>query len=1314
MGLNDLLTELEKVEIEAGAGVLGLTQSDERRLVKKVLEMLPDKSTTVQEQAVKAIGPLSNASRDQVSQEIVQELSKHLLFVPDIGSANSTKAAAEELRDIASIGIKNVIATVSAENGALVQRLLPAFLRGLTENADNQDVVGFVVEGLADLLQKFAGTGALSAGDCAKVLKAVQPLLSAKRTLTRKRAIGCLGLLAASVPDALFSELMQHLIELLGSAAKADDLRTYIQAVTAVSRAVGFRLGKYLPNVVPLLIKAVEDESHDEDDDLRESAFSCFETMLLRCQKDVSPFIDDFVRLGLQFVKHDPNYEDEEDEDEEMEAAGDDAEEGDGDEEMDGEDDEEWEYDEEDEDEDYDDELSDDDDMSWKVRRSAAKVLGAVVQTRRERLFSDVFETIAPALVRRFGEREENVRLDVYGTFTFILQQTRASTAEDLTRAEGALEAISGRVVKQLAAQIKLRSASIKGRSGVFSLLRELLSITPTRNAIVADVASLVPGLQLALGEGGKTDATLKIDSLIFLRELLQNSSPDAHVGTLAEVAPLVCGAAGDEYYRISAEGLRTAAGLVPVMAKAAGAADDVLQRFTDVVLAKLEVTDIDQEVKEGAIVCVGELISLLGSHAAVAPRVPATLATLRQRLRNEITRLTAVRCVGTIAGAAEKVELGDVFGRYLSELSGFLRKANRQLKQSSLHSLRMLISNYGASDPDALSKLIGSKEGKHHLLKNISPLIADSDLQLSHLSLAVCAAVAQTGASGSAAVAGHAQVMDNTFTLLRSPLLQGLALSSLITFFGTLIETKAPGRGEFAALLKELRASAGSAGSAASSKDESSEGSGARVTLGNAAKAIAAVTAAAGESEQKATVADFQDTVTKSVGDAGKARDVQLGLLALGEIGRRVDASAFSNLFETALKALADAPSEETKQTASFALGSLAVGNVAEYLPKLLAEVQGQKDDAKYLLLHALREVIVGAEESHAAVLREREGEILPLLFSHCEIEDEGTRNVVAECLGKLALGSPSGVLEKLVAISGEATGDKWRTRATAVTAVKFMVVDQHKFASAAATTGVDAAAHGIDAVAVDTALQQHVGVFADMVKDEQLDVRRAALLLLNFAAHHSPHLLRSRLDGLLPLIYGETNIRPELIREVDLGPFKHKVDDGLDLRKAAFETMYTLLETCPDAVSGSSEAVGPFVAGLVSGLKDAHDIRILTHLVLVRLTRVAGAVILADGPGAVDSLIDPIRDTVAEKAKDGAVKQDVDRLEERVRTALRAVAALDALTGIRDVSSKFDEFVRFILGGDLADKFDSVKRDDFTSSGGGLHGMGSSGMDM
>jgi cullin-associated NEDD8-dissociated protein 1 len=130
---------------------------------------------------------------------------------------------------------------------------------------------------------------------------------------------------------------------------------------------------------------------------------------------------------------------------------------------------------------------------------------------------------------------------------------------------------------------------------------------------------------------------------------------------------------------------------------------------------------------------------------------------------------------------------------------------------------------------------------------------------------------------------------------------------------------------------------------------------------------------------------------------------------------------------------------------------------------------------------------------------------------------------------------------------------------------------------------------------------------------------------------------------------------VQKELIRTVDLGPFKHIVDDGLELRKGAFECMDTLLDGCLDQID-PSYFITPF---LLSGLSDHYDVKMPCHLILSKLANKCGAAVLA----VMDRLVDPLEKTVTNKTKPDAVKQEVDRNEDMIRSALRAIDSLNRI---------------------------------------------------
>lgn len=76
-------------------------------------------------------------------------------------------------------------------------------------------------------------------------------------------------------------------------------------------------------------------------------------------------------------------------------------------------------------------------------------------------------------------------------------------------------------------------------------------------------------------------------------------------------------------------------------------------------------------------------------------------------------------------------------------------------------------------------------------------------------------------------------------------------------------------------------------------------------------------------------------------------------------------------------------------------------------------------------------------------------------------------------------------------------------------------------------------------------------MNMLTTMLNDPNLENRRLALSTLNSATQNKADIVLPHLAQLIPLVVTESKINPDLVREVQMGPFKHKIDDGLELRK-------------------------------------------------------------------------------------------------------------------------------------------------------------------
>ena len=957
-----------------------------------------------------------------------------------------TKDVNEAYSAISRVLIPRLVGRLIAQSPNSKLLKLPAVPPGMLDLESNKDIDPEAVDVLIEVVRCFGPM--LQQREVEALQTLLVGILETEKasSVVKKRAVVAVSILAVYLADDHLSGFVSQLIESLRNPhLTLVKRRLYTTILGSMARSIPARFGPYLKTLAPFVLAALSEqeladqlenaaddgEPDPETDDVREAALVALEGFLASCGSEMRAYTEETISAALRFLKYDPNYND------------------DGDEEMGGTQEDGDDMDEFDDDDDFEADAGfddDDDDASWKVRRCAAKVLYTLISTRGSGDLLDdgtLYTQVAPVLIQRFSEREENVRLEIISTISSLVRKTGEGVLVNFSIDEGSdyinnapqsrkrrresstatfdtksflsmsagltsptvepvpvsgpradLARVSPTIIK--ASTKLMKGNSIPTKQAVINLLDDMVSV---QNGGLAEYFSQIvdliidaiktstgsTGSSTAITSGGAASATahtLRIAALRLIGDISKTHSSSVLQPFLPKIVPGVVSAVNDKYNKISSEAIGTVEQLVktltPPRSKLTSQSHQKdLQNLYQVVINKVSATDADLEVRQRAIHALGILLARTASPEGATLLLPAdrthALNILNDRLKNETTRLAAVRAIDTVAAlTTSKEQLQPKWIREVSlELSAQLRKANRSLRGASLGALKNLL-----VAPAARSSL--DKPTIEGLVSALLPLLTTVDLHLLGPALLVLAAL----------------VLDDSKLVVTDQLNSAMCGLLTASLGGAVLEA-------VLVLVTNIgQAGAGEPLMTGLLRDVSINGDPAVV-----GKVIGTLLVYGGSS-LGVTIDDFLTELSNPQSEDAKR---SLALAVLGEAGLRLGTR--SPMKPSNFTAQFKSKSDKVRLSAAVALGRAGAGNIPLYLPEITSTMQ-KGGNTQYLLLHSIKEILQQAGNNSADISNYTKS-IWDRLLSASQSEDN--KAVGAECIGRLAIIDPKTYMPQL-----------------------------------------------------------------------------------------------------------------------------------------------------------------------------------------------------------------------------------------------------------------------------------------------------------
>lgn len=901
--------------------------------------------------------------------------------------------------------------------------------------------------------------------------KAIVKILDNERTGTiiKKKAVIAISILAVYLSDALLSAFVSDTIESFrNSHLTLAKRRLLISMVGSLARSVPQRLGPYLKTLAPFVMSALsqheyedaldeiaeDDSQNHEIEDVREAALVTLDSFLSSCSTEMRLYTEEAIEAALRYVSYDPGLAMVED-DEEMGGTQDvdDNEDGNESDGLDGEED------------DFEEEegMSDDDNASWKVRRCAAKVLYTIISTRGSGDLLEngtLYEKVAPALIRCFKEREENVRLEILTTLASLVRKTgegvtlpissgtdsgyvsASQTAYSRKRRRGGSDAnlfdahgtsssliganspavspppfsgpradlarLSPSIIRGVAKLLKHSSLPTK-QAGV-TLLRDMLTVQhgglsdhlsqlsdPIIDAI--KTSSALAGGSTTTSTGGAASATgssLRIEALQLVSVICDTHSSRLIVPYVGGITTAVIAAVKDKYYKVASEAIYTAESLVKVITPPRSAGTEQQHQTY---LENLFNVILDRVTAHDA-----DLEVRQRAMRALGVLLARTSATTGTRLLSATKRLSALdvlydRLKNETTRIAAVGAIDSVAASAADKdglKTDWVRNVSLELGAQLRKSDRILRGASLAALKNIVTNRVALANLDDRTVRGLVELLLPL-LNANDLSLLGLALVVLANL----VKRNPKRVVDSKLdgalcTVVLAPL-GGAVLDAFLVLVSVIGE-----QGVGGTLMQGFLKNVGVTGEPA--------------IVG---KAIGTLLVSGG-STVGVKLEDFATELQSAQDDQRKC----LALSILGEAAFRLGtaSSLRPSLFISHFKS----KSEQVPRAAAVALGRAGAGNVPVYLPVILKDMD-KSGETQYLLLHSIKEILQNASKTRTD-LSPHTKEIWKKLLATSQAEDN--KAVGAECIGRLAIIEPGTFLPLLqVRVWSTSRSNRWLT---------------------------------------------------------------------------------------------------------------------------------------------------------------------------------------------------------------------------------------------------------------------------------------------